>query len=88
MMATGFSRSDLSGLLVLENLGLVVAGLLCGAVSALVSVAPQLASVESKVNWGSIIFMLAGILIIGLCSCAIAARVAVKNDLIDALREE
>ncbi|MFH1730351.1 MAG: ABC transporter permease, partial [Planctomycetota bacterium] len=44
MLATGFTRRYLAALLIVENAGLLAAGLACGTVSALVAVGPQLSS--------------------------------------------
>ena len=88
MLATGFRRNFLAAMLMIENGGLLCAGLLCGAVCALVAVAPQIGSVESDVNWGFLTGLLAVIVGIGLASCALAARAVVRGNLIEALREE
>jgi len=88
MLATGFSRKFLSRLLVAENAGLLCAGLLCGAVSALLAVAPQISSAQSRINWPALAALLTAIVLIGLASCAVAARAAVRGNLIEALREE
>lgn len=88
MLATGTTRHALRRLLIIENAGLLVSGLLCGTISALVAVAPQVASVESRVNWPTIAGMLFAILAVGLISCAFAAGSVVKGSLTQALREE
>ena len=88
MLATGFGRRYLAALLVVENAGLLVAGLACGAVAALVAVAPQLASVNSRVNWDGLVALLAGIIVVGLGSCVVAAASTVRGRLLDALRAE
>lgn len=88
LLAQGFTTRDLAAMLAIENAGLLVAGLLCGAVTALVAVAPHLASVSARVNWGALIVVLAGILLVGLASCLLAARAATRGKLLEALREE
>jgi len=88
MLATGFGRRYLAGLLVVENAGLLVAGLLCGTVAALAAVAPHLASVESRVNWWALAALLAGIIVVGVVSCAATAATTVRGRLIEALRAE
>lgn len=88
MLATGFGRPYLAGLLVLENVGLLLAGLACGTVAALIAVAPQLASVESAVNWTALIALIAGIIGVGVASSAAAAAATVRGNLIEALRSE
>lgn len=88
MLAQGFSRNDLSGLLLVENAGLLAVGLLLGAVSALVAVAPAMTSVDTKINWIAIAVVLAGMLVVGLVSCAVAARRVVSGPLMEALHGE
>jgi putative ABC transport system permease protein len=88
MLATGFGRGYLAGLLIVENVGLLLFGLIFGALSALVAVAPQLASVNSSVNWATLIGMLAGIMAVGIVSCVAAAAGSVRTSLIEALRSE
>ena len=88
MLATGFGRPKLARLLLIENGGLLLAGLLCGAATALVAVAPQLASAESRVNWGALGVVLAAVLLVGLVTCVVAVHSTVRGSLIPALRQE
>jgi len=88
MLAIGFKRYYLARSLLLENAGLLLAGLLWGTLSALVAVAPQILSVASGVAWGALALVLAGIIIVGLAASSVAAPMAVRGNLIDALREE
>ncbi|MFO7899356.1 MAG: ABC transporter permease [Planctomycetota bacterium] len=88
MLATGFERRHLAGLLVYENAGLLAAGLLCGAVSALAAVGPHLASLHSSVNWPALVGLLCGIFLFGLAACTVMAAVSVRGPVIDSLRQE
>lgn len=88
MLATGFSRTDLSKLLLFENVGLLIAGVAIGTVSALVAVAPQLAAVDSRINWSAICVVLISMVLVGLLSCALAAGKVARGPLIEALRGE
>lgn len=88
MLATGFCHRDIAWLLMMENIGLLVVGVLCGTVAALIAVMPQLISVESQIHWLTVIGLLLGMVILGIVSCVVAARVAVRGDLLTALREE
>ncbi len=88
MLATGFRRQDLSRLLLLENAGLLLAGLAIGLVAALVAVLPALSAAQTKASWGTVAALLAAMLVVGLGSCAAAARAAVRGDLVQALRGE
>lgn len=88
LLAQGFTERELAAMLVIENAGLLVAGLLCGTVTALIAVAPHLASVSARVNWWALAGVLLGILAVGLGSCLLAARAATRGRLLEALREE
>lgn len=88
MSATGFSGGRVAGLLLLENLGLLLAGLLCGLLTALVAVGPQMASSQTRVNWPALGTVLAAVLVVGLTTCAAAVKGAVRGPLLGALRHE
>ncbi len=88
MLATGFVRANLTRLLVVENAGLLAAGMAAGTLTALIAVAPHLASAQANVNWSALIAVLAAILVVGLAACVAGARAAVRGRLIDALRTE
>ena len=88
MLATGAGTNTLARLLILENTALLLCGLLCGTISALIAVAPQLVSVESRINWGMMLGELAAIAVVGIISCSVAAGRVVKGSLVRALREE
>jgi len=88
MLAAGLTSGHLSRLLILENAGLLIYGLACGTVAALVAVAPHVLSTQSGVGWGMIFIALAIIAIAGLVSCIVAAKHVVKGALVEALREE
>lgn len=88
MVAVGFTRDRLVRALVLENVSLLVAGLVFGTASALVAVAPQLASAQAQVNWLALVTVLAAVLAVGVGTCALAVSAAVRGDLVPALRAE
>lgn len=88
MLATGFRRRALAGLLTVENGGLIVAGICAGTVSALVAVAPRLVSVDAQISWGAVLGLLVGIMLVGALTCALAARAAVQGSLVESLRHE
>ena len=88
MLATGFTQTNLTRLVLVENAGLLVAGMLVGTVTALISVAPHLASAQANVNWASLAGVLGAVLVVGLTACAAGARATVRGDLIEALRTE
>ena len=88
MLAVGFTRSDLRQLLLLENAGLLLGGLLCGVLSALVAVAPRLRSVDAQVNWGQLGGLLLAILLTGLAGSFIAAFAVTRGPLLEGSHEE
>lgn len=88
MLATGFGRRQLAGLLVREHLGLFVAGIVIGTVSALVATAPHLISIRADVPWHAVTGFLVLLIGLGLAMCLAAAAFAVRGRLIDSLRKE
>lgn len=88
LMATGFTRSRLAWLLLLENGSLLVAGLASGTVCALVAVAPRLSSVDAAVNWVAIANLLMLVLAVGATASVVTAVQSVRGPLLAALRQE
>jgi len=88
MLAVGFTRGDVTALVMIENVMLLVVGVVVGTVSALVAAAPQLASTVADVNWLSLSATLGAAVAVGLAGCAAAARGALRGPLVDALRSE
>ncbi len=88
MLATGFTEANLTRLVLVENAGLLMTGMLVGTITALISVAPHLASAQAAVNWAALLVVLGAVLAVGLVACATGARATVRGDLIEALRTE
>jgi putative ABC transport system permease protein len=88
MLATGFTRENLTWLVLVENAGLLLAGMAAGTLTALVAVAPHLASEQANVNWSSLAAVLTAGVVVGLAACAAGARATVRGNLIEALRTE
>jgi ABC-type antimicrobial peptide transport system permease subunit len=88
MLATGFTRENLTWLVLVENAGLLLAGMAAGTLTALVAVAPHLASEQANVNWSSLAAVLTAVVVVGLAACAAGARATVRGNLIEALRTE
>lgn len=88
MLATGFTPDDLSRLLLLESAGMLIGGLLLGAVSALIAIAPRLAAADARIHWGAVIGLLLGLFVVGLLSCRTTARAVVRGAIVPALRGE
>lgn len=88
MLALGFPRRRLVGMLVLENGLLLVGGMAIGAVSALVAVAPHLGSTVAAVRWGELALTLGACLAVGVTCCLVGAAASVRSELLGALRTE
>ena len=84
----GFLRRQIICIIVLENGFLLLCGLAIGAGAALVSVLPHLMSVLADVEWLSVAGTLLACVAVGIASCAVAASMAVRGDLVQALRSE
>lgn len=88
MLATGFTRANLTWLLLVENAWLLMAGVFAGTLTALIAVSPHLLSAQAAVNWTALAALLGAIVIVGLSACALGARLALRGELIEALRTE
>ena len=78
----------LAWLLVTENGFVLAGGLAIGAAAALVAVGPHLLAVGSQVPWTSLGLTLAGVLAAGLAASAAAVFIALRAELLPALKAE
>ena len=88
LTAVGFSRGDLARVLLLEHVGLLLSGIVCGAAAALVACLPQLVAPDAHMNWHTVLVLLVGMILVGVLSCAIAGWLAIGQRLLDGLRSE
>jgi len=88
LRCVGFSRRRVLWLVLAEHWLLLVLGLACGLVSALVAIYPSLAAPGMHVSVGTIGWLLAGILAAGLGSTILAVNVSLCGELIPSLRRE
>ena len=88
LLAVGFRPRVLKWLVLSEHGALLMAGLGIGVASAGVAVAPTVLSAASGVPFRSLGLILAGILISGAVSAWLAALLALRGRLLDALRTE
>ena len=88
MMALGFRRGRIVGLVTMENMLLVVGGLAIGVVSALVAVAPHMRQAGADVPWLKLGLTMLVIILVGLAACRVAAGRAVGRELLEAIRSE
>ncbi len=88
LRAVGYDQRILSGIIVTENLVLVIWGLVCGGICALLSILPALQArgVAFPVLMISLILFI--VLIVGLASSILAVLAALRTPLLDALRSE
>ena len=87
LRAAGFRRALLMRLVVLENVLLLVAGLVVGTLSALVAVLPQVAGHGASIPWGPLGAILGLVLVIGCIASLAAVRAVARAPLLAALRD-
>jgi hypothetical protein len=88
MRATGFTRSSLAWMVLIENGLLLIAGLGYGVVAALVAVFPHLLIGAATIPWASLAGTLLVVLAVGLVAAVAAVRATLRAPLLAALREE
>jgi ABC-type antimicrobial peptide transport system permease subunit len=86
--AIGYRRRALGWLVLAENGFLLLIGLGAGTVSALLAVAPHLATGAAGVPWGELAGLLAGALLVGLLAGMAATLATLRAPLVPALRRE
>lgn len=88
MRATGFRRRRLARLVMLENILLLVGGLLVGCLAALVSISPHLASGSAVVPWLTLASTLSVVLVVGILAGLASVWTTLTMPLLPALRGE
>ena len=88
LRAAGFRRRRLAQLVLLENVFLLLAGLLVGVVAALMTVLPHMLGGGARVPVVELATMLAIVLLVGLAAGLLAARATLRVPVLAALREE
>lgn len=88
LRALGFPQRALAVLVLAENGFLLLTGLLCGVICALLAVAPHLAKSAGGLPWGQLVAMLVLVVAAGLGSSVLAVRAAWRVPMLGALREE
>ncbi|MDF1810923.1 MAG: FtsX-like permease family protein [Verrucomicrobiales bacterium] len=88
MQAVGFTRESLAKLVLSEHWFLHITGVLIGIFAAIIAVFPKLVDRASDLPWGLLVGVNLAVLVGGLVFCWLAARLALKGKLIDALRSE
>ncbi len=88
LRAMGFQGKSLRSLVLSEHSALLIGGLLIGVGAALIAVLPALLSPGADIPYRSLAWTLLGVLLSGLLWTWIAARVALRGKLLEALRSE
>ncbi len=88
LRAVGFGRGRLKRMVFYEHWGLMLAGLACGVISAMVAVIPAVQSPGGQVPYLSLLVTVAGIALSGAVWVWLAGTLALRGRLLDALRHE
>ncbi len=88
LRAVGYRRQTLAMMLVAEHLLLMVSGLACGTISALVAIAPALSARGGAVPVAMVGLLLVAVVAAGLISSVLAGLAALRSPLLAALRFE
>jgi hypothetical protein len=88
MRAVGFNKVELKRMVFYEHGGLMLAGLACGVIAALVAVGPVLSSAAEQVPFLSLVLIIIAIGISGLAAIWVATSFALSGKLLEALRSE
>jgi len=88
LQAVGFDKSTLKRMVFYEHGGLLIGGLACGVVSALVAVSPALESPGRQVPYFSLILTILAIAVSGLVWIRVATSFALSGRMLEALRNE
>jgi putative ABC transport system permease protein len=88
LRASGFNVKHLSAMILAENVFLLVAGLVIGAVCASIAVLPTVLERGGSPPWLAFVFLLGSVLAAGVIASLIAVRFAVRAPILSALRSE
>jgi len=88
LRASGFRRRRLAGLVMLENVALLLGGLLTGFVAALVSTLPHMLAGGASIPLRDLTLLLTVVLVVGCLSSLASVRATLQAPILAALREE
>ena len=88
LRAVGFSGSAISWIVLSETTFLLAAGLLVGAISAVVSLVPSVARSAGEVSWPALAASLGVVFLAGLLSSSVALRSALRFPVMETLRRD
>ncbi len=88
LLATGFRKRQIFKLIFIENLFLLLSGIACGLIAALIGILPSILSPSFTIPSLFILLLVVLILISGIIWIYFPAKNAIKGELIAALRDE
>lgn len=88
LRAIGFHPGRLQQLVILENLSLLIVGLVAGTSAALVAILPQLITGRATIPWQQLLELLGAMIILGTLLAWVATRWILRQNLIAGLRRE
>lgn len=88
LRAVGFNKATLTKVVFYEHWGLMLFGLACGLVAALMAVTPALSSGGSQVPYLSLVMTVFAIALSGAVWVWLATKLALRAKILDALRNE
>lgn len=88
MQAVGFTPGALRNMVIGEHGALLLGGVVLGVLSAALAVWPNLQQSAQGLPMGFLVKLIVGITAFGLAVCAVAAAMALRGRLVDAVRKE
>ncbi len=88
LRAVGFRRGLLARMVAYENCMLLLGGLGCGIVAAMLGVLPELISGEAVVPWSWLLVTIIRVMIFGILAGMVAFWLVISSPLMKALRQE
>jgi ABC-type antimicrobial peptide transport system permease subunit len=88
MQAVGFTPGALRNMVIGEHSALLLGGVFLGVLSAALAVWPNLQQSAQGLPIGFLVKLIMGITAFGLAVCAVAAAMALRGRLVDAVRKE
>ena len=88
LRALGYRQYDFMKMAAAENAFLLAGGLVAGAISALLAIAPAVAERGGRLPGTLLLVLLSGVLALGLITSILATIAALRSPLLDALRSE
>jgi len=88
MRALGFSRPAIGGVVLMENIAVLLVGLVAGVLSAALAIAPHMFARPEAIPFGSLAVTLLGVLLAGVGAGLIAVIPTLRAPLLSSLRAE